>query len=243
VLALTFTITICWLTASSARSRPGAGSFLNATQVAAGMLLLSISAASSLAEERVRGSLDVLLATPMSTRSIIWGKWWGTFRLVPILAIPPGVAATAIAWHHGHWAGLFLIVGLVIAYGAALTSLGLALATWIPRLGRAVGVCVASHVGITVGWVVFSVLLTRGWSGVTGPGLASFSPFMGVMLPSVEMQLGQPGEWAKVVGWVAFWIVADATLAAVLLLAVRLTFNRCLGRVDERWERGRNLTA
>ena len=41
--------------------------FLNATQVTVGLLLLSISAVTSLAEERASGSLDVLLSTPLST--------------------------------------------------------------------------------------------------------------------------------------------------------------------------------
>src|SRR5262249_25767504 len=45
------------------------GAVIGGVQVSAGLLLLSISAATSLAEERRRGSLDVLLATPLSTRS------------------------------------------------------------------------------------------------------------------------------------------------------------------------------
>jgi ABC-type transport system involved in multi-copper enzyme maturation permease subunit len=234
-LAVGCTATTAWLTASGTPGRWAAGSFLNALQVAAGMLMLSISAASSLAEERVLGSLDVLLATPLSTRSIVWGKWWGTFRAVPVLAILPGLATAAIAWHHGHWSGVVLVVGLVVAYGSALTSLGLALATWVPRLGRAVGLCVAAHVGITVGWVVFVAILTPRAPGLTGPGLASFSPFLGVMLPNVEMQIPRPApsQWHEAVGWVTFWILVDAALAAALLTAVLLTFNRCLGRVDE----------
>jgi ABC-type Na+ efflux pump permease subunit len=91
-----------------------------ALALAAGMLLLSISAASALAEERVHGNLDVLLATPLSTRSIAWGKWWATFRAVPVLAVPPGLAATAVAWHHGHWLGVVLVVGLVLQGDCAI---------------------------------------------------------------------------------------------------------------------------
>jgi ABC-type Na+ efflux pump permease subunit len=233
VLAITCTVTIVSLTAASVRGGWGAAAFLNALQVAAGMLLLSIFAAASLAEERVAGSLDVLLATPLSTRAIVWGKWWGTFRAVPVLAVPPGVAAAAIAWHHGHWTGVVLVVGLVVAYGAALTSLGLALATWVPRLGRAVGLCVTAHVGVTVGWVMFIILLTPHTAGLIGPGLASFSPFLGVMLPTLEMQMGKPSEWPEAVGWVTFWIAVDLALAAILLTAVLMTFNRSIGRVDE----------
>jgi hypothetical protein len=122
---------------------------------------------------------------------------------------------------------------LVLAYGAVLTSLGLAFATWVPRLGRAVGLCVAAHVGITIGWVVFIMMLTPRTPGLIGPGLAAFSPMLGVMLPTLEMQMSTPSEWNEAVGWVTFWIVADTALAAVLLKAVLVTFNRCLGRVDE----------
>jgi ABC-type transport system involved in multi-copper enzyme maturation permease subunit len=234
-LAVACTGAAAWFTTSAAPGRWVAGSFLNALQVAAGMLLLSISAASTLAEERVRGSLDVLLATPLPTRSIVWGKWWGTFRAVPLLALAPGLATAAIAYRHGHWSAVVLVVGLVVAYGAALTSIGLALATWVPRLSRAVGLCVAAHVGITVGWVVFAIIMTPGTPGLTGPGLASFSPFLGVMLPSLEMQFNRPSgsNWDEVVGWLAFWTLVDAALAAVLLRAVLVTFNHCLGRVEE----------
>ena len=213
----------------------GPAPLLNGLQVAAGMLLLSISAASALAEERVRGSLDVLLATPLSTRSVVWGKWWGTFRMVPVLTVPPGLATAVVAWHHGRWSVVVLVTCLVVAYGAMLTSLGLALATWVPRLGRAVGLCAAIHVGITVGWVVFALVLTQNSPGVTGPGLASFSPFLGVVLLNIQMQNGGAfaSRWDEVVGWLIFWTLFDAALAAVLLKAVLMTFNRCLGRVDE----------
>ena len=33
------------------------------------------------------GSLDVLLATPLSTRSIVLAKWWGAYRRVLVLAV------------------------------------------------------------------------------------------------------------------------------------------------------------
>ncbi len=55
-------------------------------------------APTSLGEERVRGSLDVVMTTPMSTRSIVWGKWLGTYRIVLWLAILPGLAAAVLAF-------------------------------------------------------------------------------------------------------------------------------------------------
>ena len=102
-----------------------------------GLLLLSVSAVTSLAEERAMGSLDVLLATPLPTSSIIWGKWWGAYRTVPLLAILPLMVAVTIAYQTGGWLGPPLVVGIILAYGAAVTSLGLALATWVGRLSLA----------------------------------------------------------------------------------------------------------
>ena len=62
-----------------------------------GLMLLSVQAPTALGEERVRGSLDVLMAAPISTRAIVWGKWMGTYRVALWLAVLPGVAAAVIA--------------------------------------------------------------------------------------------------------------------------------------------------
>ena len=62
-----------------------------------GLMLLSVQAPTALGEERVRGSLDVLMAAPISTRAIVWGKWMGTYRIALGLAVLPGVAAAVIA--------------------------------------------------------------------------------------------------------------------------------------------------
>ena len=71
---------------------------MNMFQVSVGLLLMSVNAATSLAEERVRGSLDVLLSTPLSSRLILAGKWWGTFRqIVRVLIWPAMVAGLLVA--------------------------------------------------------------------------------------------------------------------------------------------------
>ncbi len=109
-----------------------------------GLTIASIQAPTSLAEERVRGSLDVLLTTPLSTRTILWGKWLGSYRVVLGLAILPAMGSAIVAGTASPSRALSLVdrivaPGLVVdellAYGAAITSMGLALATWTPRLG------------------------------------------------------------------------------------------------------------
>jgi ABC-type Na+ efflux pump permease subunit len=193
-------------------------------------LLLSVSAATALAEERVRGNLDILLTTPLSTRSIVWGKWWGTFRAVPLLAIGPGAVAAALARESGRWEGAVLFVGLFLAYGAAVTSLGLALATWVHRLDLAGAINVAVLGGVTVGWCLAVELIVP---GPAAPEVAAGSPIVGITFPTLAMGFFSAREWAGVVAWWTFWITVYIVITALLAWITLKTFDRSLGRVPE----------
>ena len=139
-----------------------------------GLMIVSCMAPASLAEERVRGSLDVLMTTPLSTESILCAKWLGTFRIVLWLAVLPGLTTVILAFMAPRFIAVggvsatpeplgvvdrlvapCLIVVQMLSYGAAITSVGLALATWVPRLGRAIAINMAIFVLITIGWPVF----------------------------------------------------------------------------------------
>ncbi len=132
---------------------------VNAMSVTIALMFVSVTAPTVLTEERVRGSLDVLMATPMSTRSIVLGKWWAIFRIVPLLTILPALGAFFIAVSvpdrpeysrifYGairpsplstmdKLAGFALPVAWIIVHGMMIASVGLALATWIKRPGVA----------------------------------------------------------------------------------------------------------
>jgi ABC-type transport system involved in multi-copper enzyme maturation permease subunit len=49
---------------------------VSGVQATFGLLLVSMIAPTALAEERARGSLDVLMTTPLSTDRIVLAKWW-----------------------------------------------------------------------------------------------------------------------------------------------------------------------
>ncbi len=206
-------------------------SLLNGLQVAAGMLLLAVRATTTFAEERARGGLDVLLSTPLESRSIVLAKWWGAFATVPRLAALPVMAAFAVACRSGRFEGVIVIAGVVLTYGAALTSLGLALATWLPRAGWAATVGVAAHVMVTVGWVFLIVVATQGAPGNRGPGLFSASPFIAVGVATIAMQDMPVTDWRVFIAWLIFWMVIDLAAGVVLLLATLASFDRCLGRM------------
>jgi len=231
-----------------------AGIFGYVLQVSFGLLILSAVAPMSMSEERQRGSLDVLAATPLSTRTIVLGKWWGTFRLVPLLAIGPGLMAVALATAHDvqptpptPWGlprepslgyrlfGAALLVATILAHGAATTSVGLALAIWVKRQSRAIALSVGLFVLVAVGWpVLIGVLGGRG-DHRDASGLAALSPMFctGYFAPLVTIRGDELRDFCW---WAAFWVV-ELTLWAVgvLWLTVR-TFDHCFERMPE-WPR------
>jgi ABC-type transport system involved in multi-copper enzyme maturation permease subunit len=235
------------------RGIPAAAAQVNAWQVAIGLLLLSVSAATTLAEERDRGSLDVIMATPLSTRQIVWGKWWGTFAIIPRVAILPIWVAAGGAMVTGNGIALVLMIGLILAYSAAITSLGLALATWIPRLGRVITVSVLAYVLVALGWPL-AVRVLPGLPAFrpvaysmnsTWDGLSLASPFFGTFATTEWASRWWHGYGPIFTGgfgppmvdddpyWPLFWIAVYSAIAWILALATVRTFDRCLGRVPE----------
>jgi ABC-type transport system involved in multi-copper enzyme maturation permease subunit len=211
---------------------PEMPALIGAIQVVAGLLLLSVSSATSLSEERSRGSLDVLLATPLSTASILWGKWWAAYRGAIIVSIVPTLIAAACC-HPSRWIGVPLALALVLAYGAVITSLGLALATWIRRPGRVLVLCIAIYVGVSIGWAAWLFMLDHN-STESGFQAVMGSPFWGIGLVTIAVaEDTSPPLWPACAVGAAFWIAVDATIAALLMLATWCTFDRCMGRIPD----------
>ena len=160
--ALVFSGSYCHLQGVTAtRGNQEMIAIMSMAQVSLGLLRLSVSAATSLAEERVRSSLDVLLCTPLSTHSILIGKWWGTFQQAAHILAWPAVLAGILVMESGRWISYLLLLGLIMANSAVITSLGLVMATWVSRLGRAVTLCVSAYVVFSIGWILLVFLLAK----------------------------------------------------------------------------------
>ena len=213
------------------RIAPGTSAFM----VSIGLLLVSTHSATMLAEERSHGSLDVLLTTPLRARSIVLGKWWGAFRPVPKLAVLPGLIAFGVAVANlGFITGIFygmLITALVMAYGALVTSVGLAIATWQPRLGRAIGLSVAILLVVTVFYPAIGISVFK--AGPDDVVVLWPSPFFGILLPMIWVSDGPtPGGWGGAVAvfvWTGFLAIAALSIRAA---TIRL-FDRLLGRMSD----------
>jgi ABC-type transport system involved in multi-copper enzyme maturation permease subunit len=220
---------------------PAVAAHVNAWQVAIGLLLLSVSAATTLAEERDRGSLELIMTTPLTAREIVWGKWWGTIAMVPRLAILPIWVASGTAMVSGGGDGLILMSALILAYAAAITSFGLAVATWVPRLGRVISINVVVYVLVAVGWPVLMEILpalsafrtTFAQPPPFWDGLSLASPFFGIYATTerasrVSMAMTYYGDWNPF--WPLCWIGFYSVVAIALLYATLRTFERCMGR-------------
>jgi hypothetical protein len=235
-----------------------------------GLLILAATAPTTLAEERTRGSLDVLLVAPLATREIVVAKWWGVYRQVLVVlplflyvsgfeaatvtsrdfsyrtAIAPGAARTEPV----SFATRLLAAGFCpadfLASGALIVSVGVALATWVRRVGRAIVLSVIALFLVGLVWptvveIAFALAL---WFYRRSPTqwfeeyrwvsqiFGALSPVGGPALPLNALQWnygGGSGFWIGV-GLVVLFKVAVAWL--LLEVTVR-TFDRCLGRVSE----------
>jgi hypothetical protein len=234
-----------------------------------GLMLISVQAPTALGEERTRGSLDVLLTAPISTRAIVWGKWMGTYRVVLWLVILPGIAAAVIAatvpdvpprfragWTGGAIGPIgladrvlapVLLVAEMLSWGATFTSLGLLLATWTPRVGRAIGISLAVFLLLSFGWLflaVFAILpaLTI-WLNERfnmdaidliwiEQGIVAFSPMAAPITIIQTLDSVGAGRWQFWVIMSVWCLLAWAAAGAMYLLALR-SFDRRLGRMRE----------
>ena len=181
-------------------------------QVIFGLMILSTVAPMSLSEERQQSSLDVLVVTPLSARSIVLGKWLGVFRLVPLVTIGPGLMMLALATTYDQDLSLGfrlfrfgLLIVTILVHGALITSVGLAVATWIERQSRAIAMSVFVFVFVSVMWPITAI--------VAGPwryaqGLAALSPITAAALV-VDKGMIRGDLWSFHL-WVTFWDVMVA---------------------------------
>ena len=239
---------------------------VNGLQATFGLMLVSMIAPTALAEERTRGSLDVLMTTPLSTDRIVLAKWWGAYRVVPALVFLPALSALIIAFAAPEippqsnrfpqqvnplgWidrvAFACLPTALMLAQGAAVVSFGLALATWMRRVGRAIAFSVSCYTLTALGWLLAIELLPGRllWSGILGRNqqsaefvamiTAGFCPFGAQFVPFLSMH--PPAVQSRFAFYIGCVIVFLFTIAvALVFLGLTLaTFNRSMGRMPER---------
>ena len=199
------------------------------TQLTLLMLVAPAATAGSICHDRARGTLMHMLVTDLSSAEIVLGKWLGTYRAVPLVAALPAVVCFCLADDRAeHWTAVVVLIVYILCAGAAITSLGLAMATWLPRAGSAVAATVSIYLAITVGYL-FVVLGTGPPFGTRG-GLTMASPFAWAYLVTLKITDRQP-VWDFAPPWAIFWLSIMAIAAVALLIATLANFDRKLGRI------------
>lgn len=211
----------------------------NGFTVTYGLLLLSVSASTSLSEERARGSLDVLMSTPLPTSQIVWGKWWGTFRGALWISLLPTIVAVLIGIKKFTLLEPLVTIALILSFGAMLTSLGLFFATVIEKQGRAIGLTVAGYGALCFGWPILVVVLGLGATS-RYPYFLLEAPWYGshrLLAPLVRVYYYSYGYEEVGFGGLLLcggvWVGINALITAALITLTLMRFNHYLGRVDE----------
>jgi ABC-type transport system involved in multi-copper enzyme maturation permease subunit len=230
--AVFFTAVAVWECGVKGPRHTGWASLFNGFQNAVGLLLLAATVPAALAEDRARGSLEVLLSTPISTKQIVLSKWAAYYRMVPAIALLPTIVAMAHASAQNRWIGVVLVAALVLAQGTAVTSLGIALATWVRRVDRALILSAIVMVIVIVAWVPLWLVIFQANS--VGLGMASASPLLGIGIITSSMAQANPAEWSLRVNWAVAWILIYGALGLGLLWAALNSFDRCVGRTGGR---------
>ncbi len=166
-------------------------------------------------------------------------------RFGPTGAMPPNVAPLSLG---DRIATPALVVFELLSYGAAITSLGLLLAIWISRPGRAIAISVAVFVLIAVGWPFFFDVFVwrplRDWLelkyNLTGMdvqwiprGMIVISPLIG---PAITLD-GLGETWTRT-HWkfnllALSWCLLAWAFAGAMFWAALRSFDRRLGRMRE----------
>lgn len=145
---------------------------------------------------------------------------------------------------------MIIAAGQTLAYGAAITSLGLAMATWTPRVGRAVASCVSIYVLVAFLWPLATEILSElvlmwlssdvSWMKHLDPeivfiGIASSSPFVATVGRDITLLASLTRYQRMAICTINFaWISFMFLFAGVLFELTVRVFDRRLGRVSDR---------
>jgi ABC-type transport system involved in multi-copper enzyme maturation permease subunit len=126
-----------------------------------------------------------------------------------------------------------VLVATILAHGAVITSIGLALATWVRRQSRAIGLSVALFVVVAVAWPMLALTLARGPGQPEHPRGVTLSPIYTVV--TITSDLAWPDDGTRDVLLSATESAAGVAVLSLLILEATIrTFDRCMGRMPER---------
>jgi hypothetical protein len=216
-------------------------------EIGVGLLAVTVRSALIWSDEKTGGreGLDLLLATPLSATTILMGKWWSAYRDVVPLVFLPAVSAVILAQGADPFPSLsatlstlsrmavvIVILGQVLAYGAAFVSLGLFLATRLIRPARAAGLTLVLFAVVTLILPTVTEVAFMSSNRGLASGLGSGSPIAGPI--QALMTLFRSPYFVSGIDVLPFsltWIVLAGCTAWGLNRWTIRQFDRWMGRI------------
>jgi hypothetical protein len=124
-----------------------------------------------------------------------------------------------------------LVVGTILAHGAALAGIGLALATWIKRQSRSIAASICIFVLLAVAWPILMAVVFTGNGPLTNY-MGSLSPIVAVIVITGGLPRRLDGL-PELAWWIGFWDVGVFALAIEVLWLTCRTFDRCFERIPD----------
>jgi ABC-type transport system involved in multi-copper enzyme maturation permease subunit len=206
-----------------------------ATSVIACIMLMVVAmrSAGSISLERERQTLDSLFATPLRNRTILLGKWLGSFLYVPRWWLCLGtVWLLGIATRALHPAAVPCLMLVWLAQAAFVSALGVWFSAVSPSTRRAVLATVAMT-------VIFVMLLSAtalhltirpNWTPLEAAGIVPPVTFGLLAFPPAEFQDWLDGKLDYHTLRFLQEHLLGAAATAVILVLVALDFRRATGR-------------
>ncbi len=192
------------------------------------LLLVANTAASAVTREKEDGTLDLLLATPITSRYYIWGKLRGLVsQAAPLMGVPVAGLLIFLGYdvlaHLGGQSGpwvvhpeaLVLLPLLLVATAAATAMIGMSLSL---RCRKTV-VAVMATIGLLVGALIIlgffgNLMLWAPGANDTQRFFAAFSPFALVQLLFIQPAGGTGEHFSR-----RMFVIVGALVANALILA------------------------
>lgn len=127
------------------------------------LLVMTTSGAVLLLVERRQGLLRRLASTPISRLSVVLGKWGGKLSL-GIIQIAFAILAGTLLFKMNWGEDLFMVIVVLLIYGAMMASIGMLLGSLARTEGQAVGIgVIASNILAALGGCWWPIEITPQW--------------------------------------------------------------------------------
>ncbi len=211
-----------------------------------GVLALAVQAGLVWSEEKSAGreGVDLLLATPLPTATIVNGKWWAVYRfIVPVLLFPV-LASVLVNVDAPRSPRLFpwnafivlamvpLVLAQVLLYAAAFVSLGVLLATRCTKPAQAIIWTVGFYFAVAL---IVPTVAEHLFHPLNRPLAARIALASPIAAPILVVMARFPGPYFLPAEFVfpiaATWLLIAAGVALVLRYWTIHRFDRWLGRI------------